>query len=88
MIFNILSVLNDDIFTGGEDNDRNCLKDILRYNKNHTWDEVGQMNEARHSHAVSELEDVSLIAGDCETVSSVRGMSDDDDELLALFDDF
>ena len=35
------------------------LSDILRYNKNHTWEEVGQMKEARFDHAVAILEDGS-----------------------------
>ena len=52
-----LHVDNNDIFTGGYDGD--FLKDILRYNKNHTWEEVGQMKEARSSHAVAVMEDVS-----------------------------
>ena len=51
---------NDDIFTGGNENG-NFLKDILRYNKNHTWEEVGQMKEARRYHAVAVLEDVSKL---------------------------
>ena len=62
MIFNILSVLNDDLFTGGEDNDRNSLKDILRYNKNHTWEEVGKMKVGMGRWlAVAVLEDVSQL---------------------------
>ena len=51
------NVYNDDIFTGGWDG--NYLKAILRFNKNHTWEEVGQMKNARDSHAVIRLEDVS-----------------------------
>ena len=35
------------------------LKDILRYNKNHTWEKVGQMKKERSYHAVAVLEDVS-----------------------------
>ena len=53
------NVYNDDIFAGGYD--RNYLKDILRYNKNHTWEEVGQMKEGRDHHAVAVLEDVSSL---------------------------
>ena len=51
--------LNDDIFAGGFA--ENYLSDILRYNKNHTWEEVGQMKEARKGHAVAGLEDVSRL---------------------------
>ena len=51
-------IYNDDIFAGGRDFDDNPLKDILRYNKNHTWEEVGQMKVARQNHAVAVLEDV------------------------------
>ena len=47
------------IFAGGEDNDDNSLKDILRYNKNHTWEKIGQMKDARRGHAVAVLDDVS-----------------------------
>ena len=54
------NVYNDDIFAGGRDSGYNYLKDILRYNKNHTW-EVGQMKEARSFHAVGLLEDVSSL---------------------------
>ena len=53
------NVYNDDIFAGGVDNDENDLNDILRYNKNHTWEEVGQLKEARSWHAVAVMEDVS-----------------------------
>ena len=54
------NVYNDDIFAGGEYSDGNYLSDILRYNKNHTWEEVGQMMRAVRSwHAVGVLEDVS-----------------------------
>ena len=53
------NVYNDHIFTGGHDG--NYLKNILRYNKNHTWEEVGQMKEAREDHAVVVLEDVSQL---------------------------
>ena len=57
-----LFVFNDDIFTGGRDNDGNSLSDILKYNnKNHAWEEVGQMKEARYNHAVAVLEDVSQL---------------------------
>ena len=50
------NVYNDDIFKGG----KSALKDILQYNTaSHTWEEVGQMKEARSLHAVAVLEDVS-----------------------------
>ena len=53
---------NDDIFAGGYDrSDRNSLKKILRYNKNHTWEEVGDMKEARSNHAIRVLDDVSQL---------------------------
>ena len=51
--------INDDILTGGWDG--NYLKAILRFNKNHTWEEVGQMKKARVYYAVAVLEDVSQI---------------------------
>ena len=62
---NILYYINieyfiEDIFTGGRVK-RQGLKDILRYNKNHTWEEVGQMKKARRHHAVVVLEDVSQL---------------------------
>ena len=55
------NVYNDDIFTGGEDGyDGPYLSDILQYNTtSHTWEEVGQMKQARDNHAVTVLEDVS-----------------------------
>ena len=37
------------------------MKDILRYNKSHTWEEVGQMKKVRVYYAVAVLEDVSQI---------------------------
>ena len=46
-------------FSGGHGGKR--LKKILRYNKNHTWEDVGQMKEARNDHAVGVLEDVSQL---------------------------
>ena len=47
-----------DIFTGGWDG--SSLSDILQYNPtSHTWEEVGQMKEARYNHAVAVLENVS-----------------------------
>ena len=50
------------MFTGGMEKGGNPLSDILRYNnKNHTWEEVGQMKEARWGHAVAVLEDVSQL---------------------------
>ena len=55
------NVYNDDIFTGGNDGS-SYLKDILQYNTaSHTWEEVGQMKEARHSHAVALMDDVSQL---------------------------
>ena len=58
-LFYIEQLSNDDIFSGGYDDV--ILKDILRYNKNHTWEEVGQMKEARQDHALGVLEDVSQL---------------------------
>ena len=58
-LFYIEQLSNDDIFSGGYDDV--ILKDILRYNKNHTWEEVGQMKEARDGHSVAVLEDVSQL---------------------------
>ena len=55
----VINVYNDDIFTGGQNNDGDNLKEILRYTKNHTWEEIGQMKVARYWHAVVVLEDVS-----------------------------
>ena len=54
-----LHVDNGDIFTGGYDD--GVLKDILRYNKNHTWEEVGKMKVGRTWNAVAVLEDVSQL---------------------------
>jgi len=54
------SVENYIFVFGGQDAEDNDLSDILRYNKNHTWEEVGQMKEARSGHAVAVL-DVSNI---------------------------
>ena len=52
------NVYNDDIFAGGYDG--LYYSDILQYNTtSHTWEEVGQMEEARRYHAVTVLEDVS-----------------------------
>jgi len=53
------SVENNIFVFGGTDDDWKSLSDILRYNKNHTWEEVGQMKEARRWHAVAVMEDVS-----------------------------
>ena len=53
----MLSVKDDEIFSGGHA--RKKVKDILRYNKDHTWEEVGQMKKARSYHAVTVLEDIS-----------------------------
>ena len=51
------NVYNDDIFTGGSDR-----KDILQYNTaSHTWEEVGQMKEARRDHALAVLDDVTKL---------------------------
>ena len=59
------NVYNDDIFTGGNDGNLRTgseLKDILQYNPaSHTWEEVGQMKEARGYHAVGVLDDVSQL---------------------------
>merc|ERR1712038_1804198 len=51
------SVQNNIFVFGGYDG--NSLSDILRYNKNHTWEEVGQMKEGRRYHAVALVEDVA-----------------------------
>ena len=54
--------LNEDIFTGGNYNKFSPLKDILQYNAaSHTWEEVGQMKEARSNHAVGVLDDVAQL---------------------------
>ena len=38
------------------------LKDILQYNTaSHTWEEVGQMKEARRDHALAVLDDVTKL---------------------------
>ena len=56
------NVYNDDIFSGGEDGSYNYHSDILQYNTaSHTWEEVGQMKEARSDHAVAVLDDVSQL---------------------------
>ena len=52
------------VFVEGKENDYddNYLKDILKYDKRcNTWEEVGQMKEARGNHAVAALEDVSQL---------------------------
>ena len=55
------NVYNDNIFTGGWD-ESSELKDILQYNTaSHTWEEVGQMKEARSAHGVGVLDDVSQL---------------------------
>ena len=55
-------VYNGDISTGGYNTGSSYLKDILQFNTaSHTWEEVGQMNGARRSHAVMVLRDVSEI---------------------------
>lgn len=58
-----VSVENSIFVFGGDYNYgyRNSLSDILRYNKNHTWEEVAQMKGARRWHAVAVMEDVSNI---------------------------
>ena len=44
------------------DKEENILSDILKYNKkNHNWEEVGQMKEARVGYAAAVLEDVSQL---------------------------
>ena len=49
------------LFKGGEDGS-SALKDILQYNPaSHTWEEVGQMKEARAWHAVTVLDDVTKL---------------------------
>ena len=56
------NVYNDDIFTGGNKGSSGYLKDILQYNTaSHTWEEVGQMKEARVNHAVAVLDDVTKL---------------------------
>ena len=59
ILFILILNIEHDIFAGGYLGYPNYLKDILRYNKNHTWEEVGQMKEARYSHAAAVMEDVS-----------------------------
>ena len=50
------------IYLQGEISPRNYLKDILQYNTaSYTWEEVGQMKEARSGHAVAVLDDVSKL---------------------------
>ena len=50
------------IFSGGGKNNVKGLKDILQYNKkNHTWEVVGMMKDARAGHAVAVLQDVSKL---------------------------
>ena len=54
------NVYIDHLFTGGEDG--SDLSDILQYNTtSHTWEEVGQMKQARAEHAVAVLKDVSQL---------------------------
>ena len=56
------NVYNDDIFTGGSAGVSSNPKDILQYNTaSHTWEEVGQMKEARADHAVAVLDDVTKL---------------------------
>jgi len=53
-------VLENNIFVFGGYDGSSYLNDILQYNTtSHTWEEVGQMKEARRLHAVAVLEDVS-----------------------------
>ena len=55
------NVYDNDVFKGGWTGSFH-LKDILQFNTaSHTWEEVGQMNGARRSHAVMVLPDVSEI---------------------------
>ena len=55
------------IFTGGRESNRFGvgsrfdLSDILRYNKNHTWEEVCQMKKAGRTNVVAVMEDVSKL---------------------------
>ena len=61
LIIELLIVSKRYTFTGGYDYGP-YLKDILQYNTaNHTWENVGEMKEARYSHAVGVLGDVSQI---------------------------
>ena len=54
------NVYNDHIFAGGYVG--SYLSDILQYNTtSHTWEEVGQMKEARYKHAVALLDDVAQL---------------------------
>ena len=56
------NVYNVDIFTGGYTGSSYYPKDILQYNTaSHTWEEVGQMKEARYRHAVAVLDDVTKL---------------------------
>ena len=58
---NVYDVYNDDVFTGHRGS--SYLKDILQYNTaSNTWEEVGQMKEARSGHAVAVLDDVSNLS--------------------------
>ena len=55
------NVYNDHIFAGGYALGSE-LRDILQYNTtSHTWEEVGQMKEARYYHGVAVLKDVSQL---------------------------
>ena len=58
-LYLIMFIMTIYLFAGGKDGDQNSLADILRYNKNHTWEEVAQMKEGRYYHAVAVMEDVS-----------------------------
>ena len=53
------------VFTGGRERKWGIVvyqKDILQYKTpSHTWEEVGQMKEARGYHAVGVLDDVSKL---------------------------
>jgi len=55
------AVLDNNIFVfGGYDGSYSSLSDILQYNTtSHTWEEIGQMKEARSFQAVAVLKDVS-----------------------------
>ena len=54
------NLYNDHIFTG-ESIGPNARSDILQYDTtNQTWEEVGQMKQARGHHAIATLGDVSV----------------------------
>ena len=57
------NVYNDDLFAGGhQGSDPIYLSDILQYNTtSNTWEEFGQMKEARTTQDIGVLEDVSQL---------------------------